>query len=175
MGWGVSLPYLDPELEPVPVGDLACPSHSPFMWAGWSVLKLFVVGSSLQTVAFMNLFRQPVKSCLLHVPVLSTSQHHAQSPWCACISFASSACVCLWEMNCLYRCAWGSLATYSWAAGILAWSHNHTNDYSATRCGHWVLIPTLKAVSQVPGKCCHVLVSLDLFGFLLFILLTGAW
>lgn len=60
------------------------------MWAGWSVLKLFVVGSSLQTVAFMNLFRQPVKlkSCLL--PVLPTSRHRAQSLWCLCV-FRSQA------------------------------------------------------------------------------------
>lgn len=48
----------------------------PFMWAGWSVLKLLVLRSSLETVAFMNLFRQPVKmeSCLLLSP---SCPHHS--------------------------------------------------------------------------------------------------
>lgn len=148
------------------------------MWAGWSVLKLFVVGSSLQTVAFMKLFRRPVKmkSCLLPIPVLSTSWHRAQSLWCLCAFHLQAGWehVYVWETNCLYRGVWGSLTTYSCAAGILAWSHNHTNDYNATRCGHWLLIPTQKAVLQVPGKCRHVLAGLDSFGFLLFIQLTGA-
>lgn len=55
------------------------------MWAGWSVLKLFVVGEFSTNSCFYELFKQPVKlkSCLL--PVLSTSQHHAQNLWCLCV------------------------------------------------------------------------------------------
>lgn len=94
MGEGVSFPYLDPQLEPWPVRGTACPSCSPFVWVGWNVLKLFVVGSSLQAAAFMNLLRQPVsqKGCLL--PVLCTSQLHAQSLWSLSV-FCSQA---RWEL-----------------------------------------------------------------------------
>lgn len=159
---GVSSPCLDPQLEPVLVRDLACPSYSPFMWAGWSVLKLLVLRSSLETVAFMNLFRQPVKmeSCLLlslSCPHHSTMHRaHGSSPFHLRVGWEHVHVCEKW-----IAFTWIALTAYSCAAGIPAWSHNHTSDYNATRCGHWLFIPTLKVMSQVPGKYRHVLAGLD--------------